>query len=206
MPRRRGDGPGHTRARRKAQEAAVRGLVADAVAEAHEAHAAAQCDLMGSARAFSTGGRSSGKSGLAPPCSSSSSRPAGTRGGSWGSPPPTSMGQHPYPAPPPPAPAARGGVHTFLRTQEVTAATGVHLARLPPTPLDDPRGPRALGPAPDWELWHDAWAAWLPRLPSQCRWMAAGPRPCGADATAGPPPPPPLPPAEHHKALPTARH
>ena len=47
-----------------------------------------------------TGGRSSGKSALAPPCSSSSSRPAGTRNGSWGSPPPTSMGQHPYPAPP----------------------------------------------------------------------------------------------------------
>ena len=54
MPRRRGDGPGHTRARRKAQEAAVRGLVTDAVAEAHEAHAAARCDLMGSARAFLT--------------------------------------------------------------------------------------------------------------------------------------------------------
>ena len=52
MPRRRGDGPGHTRARRRAQEAAVRGLVADAVAEAHEAHAAARCDLEGSARAF----------------------------------------------------------------------------------------------------------------------------------------------------------
>ena len=48
----------------------------------------------------STGGRSSGKSALAPPCSSSSSRPAVTRSGSWGSPPPTSMGQHPYPAPP----------------------------------------------------------------------------------------------------------
>ena len=52
MPRRRGDGPGHTRARRRAQEAAVRGLLADAVAEAHEAHAAARCDLEGSARAF----------------------------------------------------------------------------------------------------------------------------------------------------------
>ena len=49
MPRRRGDGPGHARARRKAQEAAVRGLVADAVAEAH---AAARRDLTGSARAF----------------------------------------------------------------------------------------------------------------------------------------------------------
>ena len=47
-----------------------------------------------------TGGRSSGKSALAPPCSSSLSRPAGTRGGSWGSPPPTSMGPRPYPAPP----------------------------------------------------------------------------------------------------------
>ena len=47
-----------------------------------------------------TGGRSSSKSALAPPCSSSSSRPAGTRNGSWGSPPPTSMGQHPYPASP----------------------------------------------------------------------------------------------------------
>ena len=92
-----------------------------------------------------TGGRSSGKSALAPPCSSLSSQPAGTRNGSWGSPPPTSMGQHPYPVPPSRRPA--DGVHTFLRTQEVTAVTGVHLVRLPPTPRDDPRGPRALGPA-----------------------------------------------------------
>ena len=52
MPRRRGDGPGHTRARRRAQKAAVRGLVADVVAEAKEAHAAARCDLEGSVRAF----------------------------------------------------------------------------------------------------------------------------------------------------------
>ena len=52
MPRRRADGPGHTRARRKAQEGAVRGLVTDAVAEAHEVHAAARCDLTGSARAL----------------------------------------------------------------------------------------------------------------------------------------------------------
>ena len=52
MPRRRGDGPGHARPRRKAQEATVRGLVADAVAEAHEAQTAARCDLTGSARAF----------------------------------------------------------------------------------------------------------------------------------------------------------
>ena len=52
MPRRRGDGPGHARARRKAQQAAVQGVVADAVAEAHGAHAAAWRDLTSSARAF----------------------------------------------------------------------------------------------------------------------------------------------------------
>ena len=410
MPRRRGDGPGHTRARRRAQEAAVRGLVADAVAEAQEAHAAARCDLEGSARAFlnetalpavralnGAGAptllpamhrivnairpglispeaalyghwmewRESNRSGrplsmgdtlrltgagsamslrssapallhalrtrypgdaapylnqaratypggvseldaalhlLHPPdedlevgevtvfvegADEASARPrptnpvydgtgptpryavvceafpreptwcpalppathaprgwanpdlspplSGTRGAHhrgqvlWQECPGTPLlllvvatrgdprrilgitpthlyGATPVPRPPLPAPAARDGVHTFLRTQEVTAVTGVHLVRLPPTPLDDPRGPRALGPAPDWELWRDACTAWLPRLPSQCRWMAAGPRPCGADATADPPPPPPLPPAEHHTALPTARH
>ena len=115
-------------------------------------------------------------------------------------------GAAPVPRPPLPAPAALDGVNTFLRTQEVTAVTGVHLVRLPPAPPDDPRGPRALGPAPDWELWRDAWAAWLPRLPSQCRWMAAGSRPCGADATAGPPAPPPPPPrrAPHGTAHGTA--
>ena len=52
MPRRQGDGPGHARARRKAQELTVRGLVADAVVKAHEAHAAARRDLTGSASAF----------------------------------------------------------------------------------------------------------------------------------------------------------
>ena len=52
MPRRWEDGPGHARARRRAQEATVQGLVADAVAEAHEAHAAARRDPTGSARAF----------------------------------------------------------------------------------------------------------------------------------------------------------
>ena len=405
MPRRRGDGPGHTRALRRAQEAAVRGLVADVVAEAHDAHAAARCDLAGSARAFlnettlpavrALNGAGAAtllpamhwivnavQLGLISPeaalyghwmewCESNrsgrplsmgdtlrltgagsamslrSSAPAllhalRTRYPGGAAPylnqarvtypggvseldaalhplhsadedlevgevtvfvegadeaparprvrrhqayppvrhrlrgvpqgprlvprPPAGdaraprLGQ-PRPAPPPlqnqgcppqgagplarvpwhppapprrrnprgpgadlgdhphsllggntrtphplPAPAARDGVHTFLRTQEVTAVTGVHLVRLPPTPPDDPRGPRALGTAPDRELWRDAWAAWLPRLPSQCRWMAAGPQPCGADATAGPPPPPPLPPAEQHTALPTARH
>ena len=55
MPRRQGDGPGHVRARRPAQQAAVWGLVADAVKEAHEAHAAAQRDPTSSARAFLSG-------------------------------------------------------------------------------------------------------------------------------------------------------
>ena len=52
MPRRRGEGPEDTSARRRAHEAAVRGLVAEAVVEAHEAHAAAQHDPTGSARTF----------------------------------------------------------------------------------------------------------------------------------------------------------
>ena len=52
MPRRRGDGPGHATACRKAQEATTWGLVADPVAEAHEAHAAARRDPTASARAF----------------------------------------------------------------------------------------------------------------------------------------------------------
>ena len=52
MPRRRGNGPEHNSARCQAQEAAVRGLVADAVTEVHEAHTAAQHNLAGSARAF----------------------------------------------------------------------------------------------------------------------------------------------------------
>ena len=121
--------------------------------------------------------------------------------------PPTHLyGAAPVPRPPLPVPAARDGVHTFLRTQEVTAVTGGNVVRLPPAPPDDPRGPRALSPAPDWKLWRDVWAAWLPRLPDQCRWMASGPGPHGANATAGPPSPPPLPPAEHCTAVPTAQH
>ena len=58
-------------------------------------------------------------------------------------------GAAPVSRPPLQAPAASDGLHTFLRTQEVTAITGVHLVRLPPAPPDDPRGPRALSPAPD---------------------------------------------------------
>ena len=115
-------------------------------------------------------------------------------------------GAAPVPRPPLPAPAAQHGVHTCLRTQEVTPVTGVHLVQLPLAPPDDPRGPRALSPAPDWEVWRDVWDAWLTRLPPQCRWMATGPRPHGANTTAGPPSPPPLPPAEHCTASPTAQH
>ena len=52
MPRRRGNGPGHISARRRAQQAAVWGLVADAVTEVHRAHTAAGHSLAGSARPF----------------------------------------------------------------------------------------------------------------------------------------------------------
>ena len=77
---------------------------------------------------------------------------------------------------------------------------------LPLAPPDDPRGRMALSPAPDWELWRDVWAACLTHLPPQCRWMTTGPRPRGANATAGPPSCPSLLPAEHCTALPTAHH
>ena len=112
----------------------------------------------------------------------------------------------PVPRPPLPALAVRNGVHAFLRTQGVTAVAGVHLVRLPPASLYDPRGPRALSPAPDWELWRDVWAAWLTRLPRQCQWMTTGPCFHGTNTTAGPPSPPPLPPAQHCTALPTGHH
>ena len=112
-------------------------------------------------------------------------------------------GAAPVPRPPLPPPAAQDGVHTFLGTQEVTAVTGVHLVRLPSAPPDNPRGPRALSPAPDWELWRDVLAAWLTHLLPQCRWMATGPRPHEASATAPPPLPPPW---KHCIALLTAQH
>ena len=104
-------------------------------------------------------------------------------------------GAAPVPRRPLPAPAARDGVHTFLRTQEVTAVTGVYLVRLSSAPPDDPRGARTLSPAPEWELWRDVWAAWLTHLPPQCRWMAIGPRRHRAGTTT-PPPPHPHPPCE----------
>ena len=52
MPRQRGNGPDHAKARRRAQEATVRSLLADAVTEAHKGHAATQHDPPGSARTF----------------------------------------------------------------------------------------------------------------------------------------------------------
>ena len=52
MPGRRGNRPEHARARRRVQEATVRGPVAGAVAESHAAHAAALDDPAGSARTF----------------------------------------------------------------------------------------------------------------------------------------------------------
>ena len=55
-------------------------------------------------------------------------------------------GAAPIPRPPPPAPAARDGVHTFLRTQDVTAVTGVHLVRLPRHHPTTPGGPGPWAP------------------------------------------------------------
>ena len=52
MLRRRGNGTEHARARRRAQEATVRSLVADAVTEAHAAQAAALHDPAGTGRTF----------------------------------------------------------------------------------------------------------------------------------------------------------
>ena len=100
-------------------------------------------------------------------------------------------GAAPVPRPRLPAPAAPDGVHTFLRTQEVTAVTGVHLVQL--GTIRRPPGAQRPEPRPDRDLWRDVWAAWLNRLPAECRWMAAGPRPHGDNATAGPPSPPPPP-------------
>ena len=115
-------------------------------------------------------------------------------------------GAAPVPRPPLPAPGARDGVHTFLRTQGVTAVMRVHLVRLLPAQPDDPRGPRALSPAPDWELWRDAWAAWIPASPPNADGWPPTPARTGLTPQQAPHPLPPLPPAEHCTALPTARH
>ena len=81
-------------------------------------------------------------------------------------------------------------MHAFLRTPEVTAVTGVHLVRLPPATANNPRGPRALSPTPDWRPWRSVWAEWLASLSFQCRRMATGPWLLRATATNSPPPPP----------------
>ena len=68
------------------------------------------------------------------------------------------------------APEARDGVPAFLRTQEVTAVSEVHLVQPPPATTDDPRGPTQ-----DWDLWCGMWAEWLACLPLQSQWMATSP-------------------------------
>ena len=60
---------------------------------------------------------------------------------------PTNLyGAAPVPRPPLPWPAARDGVHTFLRTQEVTAVTGGATSAAPPGTTRQPPG--AQGPEP----------------------------------------------------------
>ena len=71
-----------------------------------------------------------------------------------------------------PVTQARDEVHAFLLSLEVYAIYGVHLVRLASTPPDDPRGPRVLTPAHEWDLWQTEWADWLTRLQSKCGCMA----------------------------------
>ena len=92
-----------------------------------------------------TGGRSSGRSALAPRCSSSSSRPAGTRG---------DPGDHPHPPlwgntrTPPPPPGARGAE----RSTHLPANTGGHRRYggppAPAAPARRPPGAQGPGPRP----------------------------------------------------------
>ena len=105
-----------------------------------------------------TAGRSSGKNAQAPPLLLLVVTTRGDPEQILGITPNHLYGAAPVPRPPLPAPVAQDGVHTILRTQGVAAVTWVHLVRLPPAPPDDHRGPRARSPAPDWELWRDAWA------------------------------------------------
>ena len=153
-----------------------------------------------------TGGRSSGRSALAPPCSSSSSRPAGTRGGFWGSPPPASMGQHPYPAPPSRRPR-RGTEYTpsceHRRSPPLRGPTWCGCPRHRST---TPGGPGPWAPPQTGSCGATRGPRGSPASPPKASGWPQAPGRAGADATAGPPPPPPLPPAEHHTALPTARH
>ena len=74
---------------------------------------------------------------------------------------------------PPPPPGARGaGLGARLR-----ADPGGHRRHrgVPPAIPDDPRGPKTLSPALDWELWCGVWAKWLACLPPGWHWMATGP-------------------------------
>ena len=92
-----------------------------------------------------TGGRSSGKNARAPPCSSSSLRPAGTRSESWGSPRTPLRGSTRTPPPPPGARGAGRGTH-------LPANTGGHRryggppSAAPPGTTRQPPG--AQGPEP----------------------------------------------------------
>ena len=95
-----------------------------------------------------TGGRSSGKSALGMPLLLLIVATRGDPEQVLRITPTHLYGAAAVPRPPLPALAARDGVHTFLRTQEVTAVTRVHLVRLPPAPPDDPRGPTGPEPPP----------------------------------------------------------
>ena len=109
-------------------------------------------------------------------------------------------GAAPVPRPPLPAPAARDGLHTFLRTQEVTAVTGVHLVRLPPAPPDDPRGPRALSPPQTGSCGATCGPRGSPASPPNADGWPPAPTRTGLTPQPAPHTPPPSPPQS------TARH
>ena len=91
------------------------------------------------------GGRSSGKSALAPPCSSSSSRPTGTRNGSSGHPHPRLWGSSCTPPPPPGARGAGRGTHLPANKGGHRRYGGPRSAAPPGTTR---RPPGAQGPKP----------------------------------------------------------
>ena len=87
-------------------------------------------------------------------------------------------------------------MQAFLRTQEVTAVTGVHLVRLPPESPDNPRGPRALMGGVARRVGR------VTRLPPAQVPMDD----CRPLTTQNGHPPPPHHLRQHHTALPTAHH
>ena len=125
------------------------------------------------------------------PCSSLSSRPAGTRSGSRGSPPPTSTGQRPSPAPPSRRPRRGEGCTPSCEPRRSPPLRGSTLCDCPGTTRQPPW---AQGPEPDPRPGAVARRVGrvLARLPLHSRWMATDPWPPETITTTSHPPLPPL--------------